>query len=101
MHASGHTPGPPLDSGAKISERHHLDGGIDGDVTPKCTKTGMAEEADNQILDFRFGRYESKMCNTSRALSWQERTCGQLPWKRWGLTKCITIVSHDYRNWKY
>ena len=29
MHAGGHTPGPPLDSGAKLSERHQLAGLID------------------------------------------------------------------------
>ena len=48
MHAGGHTPGPPLDSGAKLSEGHQHAGVIDRDVTPKCMKTGMAEEADNQ-----------------------------------------------------
>ena len=51
MHASGHTPGPPPDSGAKLGEGHQLAGVIDGDVTPKYMKTGMAEETDNQILD--------------------------------------------------
>ena len=66
MHAPGHTPGSPLDSGAKLSEGHQHAGVIDGDVTPKCMKTGMAEEADNQP---DFGRHDSKICNTSRALS--------------------------------
>ena len=60
---------PPLDSGAKLSEEHQLAGVIDGDVTPKCMKTGMAEGADNHILDFLIGRHDSKMCNTSMALS--------------------------------
>ena len=32
VHAGGHTPGPPLDSGAKLSEGHQLAGVIGGDV---------------------------------------------------------------------
>ena len=48
VHVGGNTPGPPLDSGANLSEGHLLAGVIDGDVTPKCTKSGMAEEADIQ-----------------------------------------------------
>ena len=48
VHAGGHTPGPPIDSGAQLSEGHQLADLIDGDVTPKCTKTGVAEETDNQ-----------------------------------------------------
>ena len=51
MHACDHTPGSPLDSGAKLSEGHQLAGVIGGDVAPKCMKTGMAEEADN-LPDF-------------------------------------------------
>ena len=48
MHAGSHTPGPPLESGTKLDEGHQLAGVIDGDVPPKCIKTGMAEEADTQ-----------------------------------------------------